>query len=346
MRILFAAPVTFDRITFFISQYVVGLARAARELGHEVRIIQTTENADNPYVWKIIRSEFLTMRKYFKSVADVPHDALLAKQILEEIRDFQPHLLFIHLIDTSYIHLLMKKIKKEGIKVVAWLGVHPSIASKGIRNVLKSVDYTLIYDSSYIDYFVDNLHINNTYVIPLGCDIPYYDTVNPDDSFKEANGVDVCFVGMLDQDREKYLKALYDFKLGIWSWNIDGFDTSLKTFHRGVVYGDNLIKVFKSSKIVLNVHKHFEISGGNFRLFEIPSCNVFQIVDAKRDIGKYFHVGDEIVTFKNEFDLREKVKYYLEHHEERQKIANAGYTRAKKEHTLKDRMKIILNLFK
>lgn len=343
MKILFAAPVTFDRITFFISEYIVGLARAARTLGHEVRIVQTTENI-YPRAGKFLERELDTLRKYCKWLADLPHDLLLMSQIYQEVKDFKTDVLFIHLIDTSYLPFIINKIKQRGTRVMVWLGVHPSQTSPGIHKLLKSSDITLIYDPSYIDYYQNQLKINNIQIIPLGCDIGYYESVSPNKQFKENNGVDVCFVGIFDEHRERYLRGLSEFNLGIWSWNIGNYETLLQKFYKGVIYGENLIRLLKSSKIVVNIHRDFEISGGNYRLFEIPACGAFQIVDEKKDIGKYFEIGKEIVTFKDENDLGLKVKYYLEHPEERQRIANAGYERVKKDHTLVDRMEKIIKI--
>lgn len=344
MRILFAAPVTFEKITFFISQYVTGLARAASALGHEVQIIRTTENMYNPYLWEFLEKEFTTFRKYFKRIADLPHDLLLMFQVLNEVKIFKPDILFIHLIDTSYFPSIMKKIKKRGIRTVAWLGVHPSQVSTDIHRLLRASNHALIYDPDYIDFYANQLHINNIKILPLGCDIEYYEHVIPDNEYSAENQTDVCFIGLFDRHRETYLRVLSEVNLGIWSWNIGAYDTPLKKFHKGVVYNKEMIKVIKSSKIALNIHRDFEISGGNYRLFEIPACGVLQIVDDKRDIGKYFEIGKEIVTFKDEGDLKLKVKYYLEHPDEREKIAKAGFERVKRDHSLMNRMEKIINL--
>jgi len=104
------------------------------------------------------------------------------------------------------------------------------------------------------------------------------------------------------------------------------------------------VEVIRSSKIALNIHKEYEKNGGNYRLFEIPACETFQLVDEKEKIGSYFENGKEIVTFKNEKELKAKVQYYLDHEKLREKIAQAGYDRVKKDHTLTQRMKKLLEI--
>lgn len=344
MKILFAAPVTYHKYTFFISHYVTGLAKAAKTLGHEVRLVQTTENIYNPIMWKFVEDIFFEFRKRRKWLADFPHDLLLMYQIMREVKDFKPDMLFIHPLDTYYLPHIINKIKQRGTRVIVWLGVHPARVSNGIQRLAKKADITLIYDNSYSSYYENELNMHHVRIVPLGCDVDYHESVNPDTEFVNKNGVDVCFVGLFDEHREKYLEVVSRYNLGIWSWNIVDHDTDLKKFYRGVVYGDDLIKVYKSSKIVLNIHRDFEISGGNYRLFEIPACRAFQIVDEKADITKYFEIGKEIVTFKNEYDLRGKVEYYLANPKEREEIAMAGYNRVKRDHTIIDRMKRIIDI--
>ena len=341
MKILFAAPVSFYQYTFFISQYVMGLAKASKRLGHDIRVIQTTENRYNPYLWKFIEKEFQIVRQVFRSVVDIPHDLLLMIQVCREIKKYKPDVLFLHLVDTSYFSYIVKRIKNQGCKVLVWLGVHPSRVSKGIHDLLRQADCTLIYDTTYLDYF-QSLGIRNTKVIPLGCDVSYYASVNPDPEAKEKFRVDVSFVGLFDRFREKYLKALSEFNLGIWSWNLKDYNTPLKKFHRGTAFGKSMIEVFKSSKIVINIHREHEMNGGNYRLFEIPACKAFQLVDNKKEIGKYFEIGKEIVTFDDENDLKAKVEYYIAHESEREEIARAGYERIRRDHSLVNRMKKII----
>lgn len=195
-------------------------------------------------MWKYVNDIFLEFRKRRKWLADIPHDFLLMNQLYREVRDFKPDILFIHLLDTYYLPLIINKIKNTGTRVVAWLGIHPSQISTGIHNLLRASDYTLIYDPSYLEYYNRELKINNIRIVSLGCDTDYFDSIAPDQQFIDENQVDVAFVGLFDDYRKQFLEALSSFKLGIWSWNIGDYDTQLKGFHKGVAYGESLIKIF------------------------------------------------------------------------------------------------------
>ena len=342
MRILFVAPVTFDRGTLFISQYVTGLARAAQALGHEVRLVQSTESMYNPKVWKFLAAEYRTARRYLRALVDLPHDLMLRGQIRREVDEFEPDVVFFHFLDTSYMDRAIPVFRKKGRRLIAWCGVHPAEVSIGVQRFLRALDLVLIYDASYISDF-RRLGIDRLFVIPLGCDPARFDCIEPDEEYRAVNGVEVCFVGIFDEHRAKYLNMITNTALGIWSWNMQEYDTPLRRFYRGTIYGDELTRIYKSSKIVLNIHREFEKSGGNYRLFEIAACGSFQLVDDRKDIANYFDIGREVVTFASEQDLRDKVHYYLDHRDERIKIAHAGYERVKKDHTLLDRMRRIVH---
>lgn len=74
------------------------------------------------------------------------------------------------------------------------------------------------------------------------------------------------------------------------------------------------------------------------RPFEITGCGGFCITGAAEGMEDYYVPGKEIVIYENVPDLIEKIRYYLEHDEERNQIAKAGYERALREHTYQTRL--------
>jgi spore maturation protein CgeB len=213
-----------------------------------------------------------------------------------------------------------------------WVGLNPKVISPGAKEALSEIDCVFIYDDSYLAGF-KALGCRHAEVVPLGVDVEQFDIVTPSQLEK-----DVAFIGMLEETRMRYLNAIHDLRLGIWSWNFDAVNAPLlEKCYCGQAAGDEAIACLKAAKIGINVHRDFEVAGGNFRLFEIPACGVLQIVDARKGIDKYFEPGKEVVLFDGENDLRQKVLYYLSHEEERLGIASAGWARARKEHNLSER---------
>lgn len=105
---------------------------------------------------------------------------------------------------------------------------------------------------------------------------------------------------------------------------------------------EDMAKVLNRSKISINFSK-----GANgepqikMRPFEIAASNTMPLCEYVEGIEKYYKIGKEIVVFRNEKELKEKIDYYLTHHTEREEIAKAAYDRTMKEHTWRNRFESI-----
>ncbi len=79
----------------------------------------------------------------------------------------------------------------------------------------------------------------------------------------------------------------------------------------------------------------------NLRTFEICMSGNFQLMQYTPYVEEYFEIDEEIVCWKNKKDLFEKIIYYKENNDEREKIAKKGYDRAIKDHTWSKRFEKI-----
>ncbi len=123
---------------------------------------------------------------------------------------------------------------------------------------------------------------------------------------------------MTAKDRQKVLAKLFVKKeLGQYKLNIQHFWSNLKS--------------------AIGTQRR-QIKG---RTFEVPACGGFLLTGDADNLRDYYVDGKEIVIFKDRTDLAEKCKYYLEHENERQNIARAGYERTLKEHTYEQRFREI-----
>jgi spore maturation protein CgeB len=75
----------------------------------------------------------------------------------------------------------------------------------------------------------------------------------------------------------------------------------------------------------------------------VPGCGGFLLTGYVENLESYYKLDKEIVSFENTKELIEKLRYYIEHEEERQTIAQAGYIRTIKEHTYVQRFNDIFN---
>jgi len=58
-------------------------------------------------------------------------------------------------------------------------------------------------------------------------------------------------------------------------------------------------------------------------------------------VHEWFRDGEHLVTYSDLDDLRQKVRYYLDHPDERQQIAAAGRQHALRHHTYEQRLDAI-----
>ena len=112
------------------------------------------------------------------------------------------------------------------------------------------------------------------------------------------------------------------------------------------------VRFSNMSKSVINLHRDYTATPGGSnvsatpgpRLFEVAMAGGFQLVDSVLpEVGEYFEIGKEVVTFDNEYDCVEKLRYYLSHPDDRLLIASAAQKRVLKEHTYTHRISKILS---
>ena len=102
-------------------------------------------------------------------------------------------------------------------------------------------------------------------------------------------------------------------------------------------------KIFKCSKINLNMTLRSIKSGIPQRAFDIMGCGGFLLSNYQPELAEYFIPGEDLVLYDSVDDLIQKIDYYLSHEEERLQIAKNGYEKVKRYHTYDTRLTEILN---
>lgn len=146
---------------------------------------------------------------------------------------------------------------------------------------------------------------------------------------------DVSFIGQGYGIRKENINYLRDTGVSI---SVFGRDFG------GYISFDEMVKIFNTTKINLN------FSGSSYngtvkhihgRVFEVLMCGGFLLTEYTEGIEDYFVIGKEIECFESMTEAVEKIEYYLKHEDKRVEIAEAGHTRAMKDHTWENRLKNI-----
>jgi len=102
------------------------------------------------------------------------------------------------------------------------------------------------------------------------------------------------------------------------------------------IYGLEMLKALSKSKVGFNYHG--EGAGdfaANIRLFEITGVGSCMITDWKKNLHEFFELDSEVVAFKSAEECIEKVRWLIDHPQEREEIARRGQQRVLREHTYK-----------
>ena len=111
-------------------------------------------------------------------------------------------------------------------------------------------------------------------------------------------------------------------------------------------YGTNASRCYYESRINLG-HAHSPRLGENsVRDFKIMGSGGFLLTQWYQGIDDLMNVGAEMDCYNSIEECLEKVKYYLEHTEEREKIAQAGYEACHDKHKYSDRLQTIIEDYK
>lgn len=98
------------------------------------------------------------------------------------------------------------------------------------------------------------------------------------------------------------------------------------------------VPLYERAKIGFNVHNRGDYTVGSYRLFDLPANGVMQISDGGEYLRTFFEPNEEIVGYRTADELITKIEYYLDHPDEREAIARAGYRRVMRDHRLAGRM--------
>lgn len=110
-----------------------------------------------------------------------------------------------------------------------------------------------------------------------------------------------------------------------------------------VDYNSNMPKVFRYSKINMNISLRSIESAIPLRCLDIMGCGGLLMSNYQPELAEYFDEGKEMLIYRNPEDALEKADYYLnpKHETERKKIAENGYLKTKRDFNYKKQLSFI-----
>ncbi len=166
---------------------------------------------------------------------------------------------------------------------------------------------------------------SNVHWLPLGC--------NPETHYPVdvPRDYDISFVGNV-------VIPVHQHRLDL----LQRLETTFPTFVASRLFRDDLCRAIACGKLVFNQSAVHEV---NMRVFEVMAMGRPLLTNRESErngLTELFEDGKHLILYDGEQDLVDKVRYYLDHDEEREAIALAGHQLAIRRHRYVDRVDTLL----
>lgn len=275
---------------------------------------------------KSLKGVTYTLDKIARAYSDT-YDRNLFEKLFYRVKDFSPELVvcvyrFIH---PSFVDLC----KAQGAIVIH---VNP--------DALTTFEYQQVFASNYDAWFTKDPYIFSFMKGNMHLNVYQYNEAfnarghkkpeMPKSVCEEEVGIDVMTYGTMYPYRCRMLKAVADSGINLkiygtiphrfYNHDLD------RCYQNKYITGAEKSKLLFGAKIVFNQMHYAEIESVNNRFFEVNGSGAFQLSDYRPILKDLLPVDPKLVSFSTIDEGIEKIKYYLNHPDERYEIAEKIYT--------------------
>lgn len=258
------------------------------------------------------------------------------QRLLRAARSLRPDLILVLWGNTLSPELLRSLKKESGARLATWWVDDPF--RHQAEKLIPLYDHFFIFDRSYIAP-LQKQGAQNVRFLPCACDESVYFPRRLSRREQTRYASDVALVAWGYPDRARVVQALAGVDLKIWGRGWVSPSAEQDRFVRDEVAA----KIYSATKIGLNIHSDQTRDGGlNTRTFELLAAGTFQIMDAVGGMEDLLEPGREVAVYHSPEEARSLVEHYLQHPEERKRMAEAGRRRVLSQHTYLHRMKTLM----
>jgi len=256
---------------------------------------------------------------YVKRMAEIGVQGV-QEEVIELVRKERPKYVLWLTATYEFQESTFARIRKEGSIVVGWMGDDTYSFEPYSKWWIPHLDYFQTHDIEAVPKYEA---LGARVILTMACEgVPIErDWSNIEERY------DVSFVGAKTKPgREQYINELRNRGIPVQVFG--------REWGRYVPF-EEMMDIFITSKINLNFSRatDSERKGPKGRTALICLAGGFLLTEYAPVIEKYFEIDKEVVCFNDTEEMIEKIHYYLNHEEERQAIAQAGWRRATGEYT-------------
>ena len=305
--------------------------RALEDLGHDVTAYSTVQAGVTYY-----DKPSLLERAFWKT--GFPLDSTkVNRSILSSIEQKRPDILFIDKGNTVWPRTLrVAKDLSPTTQIVSYLPDDMFASHNRSSFFRRGIGYyDFIFTSNSHNWRANELpslgakrvlFVHFAYDPHLHRPVP----VSQDDA--EAFGANVGFIGSYERERADSILFLAENGVPVRVWGGGGWHKLLGRHPNLVIenrplYEDDYARAICATRINLGFLRKQNRDLQTSRTFEIPACGAFMLAERTDEHLRLFDEGKEAAYFGSEGELLDKVRYYLDHEDERKAIASAGRKR-------------------
>jgi len=246
------------------------------------------------------------------------------KMFLDLVEKEKPEYIFTWLTWDEFYPETLLKIKKisPNTKTVAIFGDDVHQFDDFSRYYALLFDYSFTTLKSFLQRYNQD-----------GIDNVFFTSLTDNKNFhpvKTEKIYDVTFIGTQKEDKSgryelvKYLKDK-GIKLKLFGFGWEKYP-EFKEIYGGTLGSDEMVKVINQSKINLCFSKNnFGQEQMKAKIFEVGACKSFTVCEYAKDYEDYFSKDKDIVFFKDQKEMIQKINYFLSHEKERETIAQNAF---------------------
>lgn len=319
-------------------------ATALAQMGHNVRVF------DAPLLYSGYQGlKKLDITPSRLAALETSFLRLVSQAIWTQAEEQQPQLV-LALAQAPLDKHILRRMQQAGMRTIMWF-VEDFRLFTYWRAFAPLYDaFAVIQKEPFLTELAEIGH-KNAFYLPLAALPDFHKPLELTSAQKREYGSRISFLGAGYPNRRLAFRPLADLDFKIWGSDWEDESALARNVQRSGqrISEEEAVKIYNAAIINLNLHSSAQcdklVSGGDFvnpRTFELAAMGAFQLVDKRELMAELFEEG-ELATFRNIEEFYEKIKFFTEHPEERQKYIQRGRQRVLRDHTYEKRMQKLLD---
>lgn len=302
--------------------------RAFEKIGFEATLL--AHDSGLPFAEKVLQQG--------RRQLSAAHFSLVNRRVRRAALRLRPDLLLVSGSNWYLFPETLREIKRRlGCRVVL-NEQHLQVFRPYQAAALPIYDHVFTQDSALVPLLLAPSGARRVSLLGPACDPVEHRPLSLTEDERARLGSDIACVGWAYPNRLRLFEGLLDFDLRLWGMGWAASPALAGRFRDEPVHGLKKTKIYNAARILVNLQSTtYQVDGVTCRPFEVAACGGFCLSEPKKDLATFFVPGEEIVTFEDAADLRQKAAYYLAHEDERRAIAARARARALREHTYEHR---------